>query len=297
MKRSSKPQDAARAGTAAPGVLYMVATPIGNLDDMTVRAIQTLRTVAIVAAEDTRRSRVLLEHIGAHPRQLLALHDFNETERSQRLVERMLAGDDVAVVSDAGTPLVSDPGFELVRLARSADIRVVPIPGASALTTLLSASPVPVERFFFEGFLPAKSSQRRKRLQALHALGTSLVLFESPRRLLDMLDDILAVFGADVPMVIGKELTKLHEQVLHGPAGELRDRFAADSVLRQGEFVCVVGTPVPQSETSVDADRLLAVLADELPPAQAARIGARLTGIAKGELYRRLIALADAPRG
>jgi 16S rRNA (cytidine1402-2'-O)-methyltransferase len=274
------------------GTLYMVATPIGNLDDISARAVHVLRSVAIVAAEDTRRSRVLLAHIGAQPRQLIALHDFNESNRSQQLIERLLAGDDVAVVSDAGTPLISDPGFDLVRRARSDGVRVVPIPGASAVTALLSVSPVPVDRFYFEGFLPAKAHARRKRLADLRALGTAIVFFESPRRLLDALADIADVFGTDAQIVIGKELTKIHEMVVSGAVRDVADRFAGDEALRQGEFVGVIAPPGGDAVQDADVERMLLVLAEELPPAQAARIGARLTGLPKSDVYRRLHAAA-----
>jgi 16S rRNA (cytidine1402-2'-O)-methyltransferase len=277
----------------------MVATPIGHLDDVSVRATEILRSVPIVAAEDTRRSRVLLEHIGAHPRQLLALHDFNETARSQRLIEQLQQGSDVAVVSDAGTPMISDPGFELVRMARTAGIRVVPVPGASALTAILSVSPIPVERFYFEGFLPSRSGARRKRLQELRSIGAPVVCFESPRRIVDALVDVEAVFGADAPIVIGKELTKIHERVLSGTVTELHALLFADAALRQGEFVCIIGAPPRALTPDAALDRTLAALAEELPPAQAARIGARLTGRDKSELYRRLMGLQQggADRG
>jgi 16S rRNA (cytidine1402-2'-O)-methyltransferase len=271
----------------------MVATPIGHLDDVSVRATDVLRSVPIVAAEDTRRSRVLLAHIGAHPRQLLALHDFNETARSQQLIEQLQRGSDVAVVSDAGTPMISDPGFELVRMAHAAGIRVVPIPGASALTAVLSASPIPVERFFFEGFLPAKTGARRKRLQELRSIGAAIVCFESPRRIVDALVDVAAVFGADASVVIGKELTKVHERVLSGTVTELHALLAEDAALRQGEFVCIIGAPRSEGTPDAALDRTLAALAEELPPAQAARIGARLTGRDKSDLYRRLMRLHE----
>jgi 16S rRNA (cytidine1402-2'-O)-methyltransferase len=298
MKNSTNQPEAPRPGAApSAGVLYMVATPIGHLDDISVRAMETLRSVAIVAAEDTRRSRVLLAHISAQPRELVSLHDFNESGRSQQLIERLRQGDDVAVVSDAGTPLISDPGFEIVRLAQTAGIRVVPVPGASALTALLSASPVAVERFYFEGFLPARPGARRKRLQALRALDTAIVFFESPKRLLDTLRDIADVYGADAPVVVGKELTKLHEHVAAGAVDTLRERFAADSALQKGEFACIIGAHGTSAASDAELERTLRVLADELPPTQAARIGARLTGIGKSELYRRLLRLqADDQR-
>ncbi len=271
----------------------MVATPIGNLDDISQRATDLLKRVSVVAAEDTRRTRVLLEHIGARPDRLMALHDHNEGPRSRQLLQLLQQGEDVALVSDAGTPLVSDPGFELVRLVAAAGLRAVPVPGPSAVTALLSVSPIPVERFLFEGFLPSKASQRRARLQALLSRGLTFVVFESPRRLDGLLSDLITLAGPEVPVVLGKELTKIHEQVLHGRAGDILARVQADAGLGKGEYVCIVAPPERSAEAEAE-DGVLRVLLAELAPAQAARLAARITGSSRSGLYQRALALADA---
>lgn len=271
---------------ALAGTLFVVATPIGNLDDITLRAVDVLKSVAIVAAEDTRRSGVLLAHIGARPERLLSLHDHNEGGRSEQLLGLLQQGHNVALISDAGTPLISDPGFELVRRMRSAGIRVVPIPGPSALTATLSVSPLPVERFWFEGFLPARSSARRKRLGELAQSPVAVVFFEAARRLRDTLSELIEIVGAEREMLLAKELTKIHERIESGPIAELRLRVDDGEFLEHGEFVCVLA-PSSVEATAQDAEvaALMKILCDELPPAQAARIAARITNKSRGELY------------
>ena len=191
------------------GTLFVVATPIGNLDDITLRAVDVLKSVAIVAAEDTRRSGVLLAHIGARPERLLSLHDHNEGGRSEQLLDLLQRGHDVALISDAGTPLISDPGFELVRRVRGEGVRVVPIPGPSSVTAALSASPLPIERFLFEGFLPSRATARRKRLRELAASSVAVVFFEAARRLRETLDDLVGIVDGDRQILLAKELTKI----------------------------------------------------------------------------------------
>jgi 16S rRNA (cytidine1402-2'-O)-methyltransferase len=265
-----------------PGVLYVVATPIGNLEDMTRRGADVLRSVAMIAAEDTRRTRVLLEAIGAVPRQLIALHAHNESAALARVLERLRQGDDVALVSDAGTPLLSDPGFELVRACWEASVPVIPIPGASAIMAILSVCPLPVGRFRFEGFLPARSGQRRERLQALAGEADAVVFFEAPHRMAECLEDLDAVVpGRNI--MIGREMTKLHEQYLCGPPAELLVRLRDAGQLR-GEFAVVL-PGAGAAAVAPDVRRTMAVLARELSPAQAARIGADLLGVGKRELY------------
>jgi 16S rRNA (cytidine1402-2'-O)-methyltransferase len=265
-----------------PGVLYVVATPIGNLEDMTRRGADVLRSVAMIAAEDTRRTRVLLEAIGAVPRQLIALHAHNESAALARVLERLRQGDDVALVSDAGTPLLSDPGFELVRACWEASVPVIPIPGASAIMAILSVCPLPVGRFRFEGFLPARSGQRRERLQALAGEADAVVFFEAPHRMAECLEDLDAVVpGRNI--MIGREMTKLHEQYLCGPPAELLVRLRDAGQLR-GEFAVVL-PGAGAVAVAPDVRRTMAVLARELSPAQAARIGADLLGVGKRELY------------
>lgn len=266
------------------GRLFIVATPIGNLEDITLRAVNVLKAVPIVAAEDTRRSRHLLTHLGASPERILSLHDHNESARTDMIVEILQSGSDVALVSDAGTPLVSDPGFELVRAAHAAGLQVVPIPGPSALMAVVSVSPVPVDRFFFEGFLPSRRAQRRRRLAELDELGVSVVFFESPRRMAETLDDLGEVLGWDREMVVAKELTKIHERIESGTVRALAER--SDGLLGKGEFVCVVPRADDASaDLGPAARRLMQVLCEELPPAQAARLAAKATRVQRAELY------------
>ena len=273
-------------GRRPVGTLFVVATPIGNLDDITLRAVDVLKSVAIVAAEDTRRSGVLLAHLGARPDRLLSLHDHNESGRSEQLLDLLQQGHDVALVSDAGTPLISDPGFELVRRVRSQGVRVVPVPGPSALTAVLSASPLPIERFLFEGFLPARSSARRKRLRELAAASVAVVFFEAARRLRDTLNELVEIVTPDREILLAKELTKIHERIESGAIVELIRRVDDGEFFEHGEFVCVLAAPrVAESAGATEVAALMEVLCEELPPAQAARIGARITHRPRNELY------------
>ncbi len=240
-----------------------------------------------MAAEDTRRSRVLLAHIGAKPARLLSLHDHNETERSTQLLALLQQGHDVALVSDAGTPLISDPGFELVRLVTQQGIRVVPLPGPSSVMAVLSASPLPVDRFFFEGFLPARAEARHKRLVELVALPVAVVFFEAARRLRACLQTLLPLVDADRQIVLAKELTKIHERIECGSVATLLQRRDGDEFFDAGEFVCILGVAASSApdQQVVATTTLLRVLCDELAPAQAARIAARITGRPRRELY------------
>lgn len=235
------------AEIAAPRIepaLYLVATPIGNLSDITLRALETLAAADLVACEDTRVTRVLLERYGIR-RRMTAYHEHNEAEAAPRLVAAVAEGKSVALASDAGTPLVSDPGFRLVRAAVAAGIRVVPIPGASALTTLLAAAGLPCERFVFEGFLPAKPGKRRKRLEALRDEPRTVVLYESVHHVLRTLREIEEVLG-DRPAALGRELTKLHEEILRGRVSELR--AALERGTPKGEFVIAIAAAADEDE-------------------------------------------------
>jgi len=255
-----------------------------------------LKQVAIVAAEDTRRTRVLLDEIGAAPRQLISLADHNEAERSERVLRLLAAGDDVALVSDAGTPLISDPGYELVRAAFAAGVKLEPIPGPSAVMAALSVSPLPVERFYFEGFLPSKASHRRRRLEALAHLDVSLVCFEAARRLADALADIAAVMGAERRVYLAKELTKIHERLTAGSAGALAQTAQSDPEFALGEYVVVIAPDVRATTTLSDAGRqLIRTLCEELPRAQAARLAARALGVPKAVAYDFAESLKAAP--
>lgn len=276
-----------------PGVLYVVATPIGNLDDLTPRARQILSDVDVVAAEDTRHSGALLSHFGIHT-QLTSLHEHNEAERAAWLLERLKAGEDVALISDAGTPLISDPGFDLVRAARQAGISVSPIPGACALVAALSVSGLPTDRFVFEGFLPAKSAARRERLTALVAETRTLVFYESVHRLKESLQDMAEVFGAGRVGVVARELTKLHEGVREAPLAALADWAADDPMAAKGEVVILLAgaQPLDGGATDAEVERVLKALLAELPVKQAAALAAEITGQKKNPLYERALTLA-----
>lgn len=265
--------------------LHVVATPIGNLGDLSPRAQQVLRDVAAVCAEDTRRSGQLLAHFGIGT-PLLALHEHNEQQLAERLVARLLAGESLALVSDAGTPLVSDPGYRLVRAARAAGVRVSPVPGPSALIAALSVAGLPSDRFTFEGFLPAKASARRERLGELAGEPRTLVFYESSHRIDESLADLCAAFGDARPAVLGRELTKLFETVLDGTLAHLHARVMADPDQRKGEFVLVVqGVAEDADARLVEGRRVHAILAKQLPPSTAAKLAAEITGAPRKALY------------
>ena len=267
------------------GTLFVVATPIGNLGDFSARGREVLASVAAICAEDTRRSGQLLAHYGIST-PLLALHEHNEDAIAQRIVTRLLAGDSLALVSDAGTPLVSDPGFRLVKAAREAGIQVSPIPGASALVAALSVAGLPSDRFIFEGFLPAKSKARREHLQSLAAEPRTLIFYESSHRIEEALDDAVAAFGADRPAVMARELTKLFETVLDGTLAQLSERVRADPDQRKGEFVLLVHGAGEDADAKVaEGRRMYATLARHLPPSTAAKLASELSGAPRKALY------------
>ena len=275
------------------GTLFIVATPIGNLEDLTPRARKTLTEVDLVAAEDTRHSGRLLSHIGAKPR-LLALHDYNEQAAAASVIEILEEGRDVALVSDAGTPLVSDPGYRLVRAAHERGITVSPIPGPSALTTALSVAGLPTDRFGFEGFLPAKRAARRQLLESLRRETRTTVFYESVHRVADSLSDMCDILGKERRAFVGRELTKMYEQCVRGTLEELCVKIDDGSIVAKGEFVIVVtGTDDESPASSLDTDRLLAELGDVLPAKVAARVSARVTGLKKNALYQRLLELRE----
>ena len=265
--------------------LYVIATPIGNLADISARALQTLREVAAVCAEDTRHTRPLLAHYGID-KPLIALHDHNEEAIADKVVARLLAGESLALVSDAGTPLVSDPGFKLVRAARAAGVKVSPIPGACAAIAALSVAGLPSDRFAFEGFLPAKASARRERLSRLASATATLVFYESSHRIEESLADMLAIFGGDRTAVLARELTKLFETVLDGDLASLLAQVQADPNQRRGEFVVMVqGAGDDEAAQIAEGRRLYARLNEHLPPSTAARLAAELSGAPRKALY------------
>ena len=275
-----------RAGVpATPGTLFIVATPIGNLGDLSPRALETLRTVDAVCAEDTRHTRQLLAHFGFE-RPLLALHEHNEEALAEKLVARLQAGESLALVSDAGTPLVSDPGFRVVRAARAAGLKVSPVPGPSALVAALSVAGLPSDRFVFEGFLPAKASARRERLQRLAGEPRTLVFYESLHRIAEALADLRAAFGDERPAAIARELTKLFETVLDGTLAQLQATIEADDNQRKGEFAIVVQGAGEDADAKIaEGRRICALLGEHLPPSTAAKLAAEISGAPRKALY------------
>jgi len=277
----------------ASGTLYVVATPIGNLDDISARMLKTLQNVALIAAEDTRHSARLMQHFGINT-PLIACHDHNERDQGLRLVERLLAGESIALISDAGTPLISDPGFHLVRAARAAGVPVVPVPGPCALVAALSAAGLPSDRFVFEGFLPARSSGRRQQLEALREEPRTLIFYEAPHRLLESLCDMQTVFGDERVVVLARELTKTFETIKGAPLVELCAWVEADSNQQRGECVLLVeGWRAPEGEESLSAEvlRILQLLLAELPLKRAAALAAEITGVRKNLLYQEALRL------
>ncbi len=274
------------------GKLFIVATPIGNLDDLTPRARQTLADVDLVAAEDTRHTGRLLSHLGVKTRQI-ALHDHNEEKTVPGLIAALQSGKSVALVSDAGTPLVSDPGYRLVKAAHRNGIAVAPIPGASAVTAALSVAGLATDRFAFEGFLPAKNAARRTLLESLAKETRSLVFYESVHRIAAAIDDMCDAFGEERPAFIGRELTKMHEQCVQGSLAALRARIDDGTIVGKGEFVIVVAGSKKEAETSLELDRLLEALARHLSAKDAARVAAEATGLKRNALYDRLLEIRD----
>ena len=272
------------------GTLFVVATPIGNLEDLSPRARQILAAVDLVAAEDTRHTGRLLSHLGLKTRQI-ALHEHNEARAAQTLIEQLKEGKSVALVSDAGTPLVSDPGYRLVQAAHASGIAVSPVPGPSAVTAALSVSGLPTDRFGFEGFPPAKPAARRKWLVARAADERTLVFFEAVHRIAATLADMADVFGADRQAFLGRELTKLHEECRRASLGELRDAVNIGTIVSKGEFVIAIHGAGHTPTSSIDSERLLTELAEALPPKKAATIAARITGERRNALYQRLLEL------
>jgi 16S rRNA (cytidine1402-2'-O)-methyltransferase len=274
--------------------LYIVATPIGNLGDMTMRAREVLGSVDLIAAEDTRHTRQLLQAFGLQT-PTIALHEHNEAHKAEGLLNELAAGKSIALVSDAGTPLISDPGFAVVAAARKAGHNVVAIPGACAAIAALSVAGLPTDRFVFEGFLPAKSSARRERLRELSSETRTLVFYEAPHRIVEVLADLKNEFGDERAATVSREITKRFESHYTGTLAELATRASADADMQRGEIVIVVAGAAPTA-TALDADQVLHALLDELAPAQAAKIAAKLTGVKRSDLYERAVALASKAR-
>lgn len=266
--------------------LYIVATPIGNLDDITLRAIDTLKRVDLIAAEDTRHSGLLLQHLGIKAK-LFSLHDHNEQEKAHVLIEKLQSGISIALVSDAGTPLINDPGYHLVKACRENDIKVVPIPGACAAIAALSVAGLPSDKFIYEGFLPAKSKARQDSLVSLITEPRTMIFYESTHRLLETLKDMQTIFGADKQIVLAKELTKTWETIVSFPVNELIDWLNQDASRQKGEFVLIVaGYTESNKDIDPKAINTLKLLQKELPLKKAAAITAEIYGLKKNQLYQ-----------
>ncbi|AOE50479.1 16S rRNA (cytidine(1402)-2'-O)-methyltransferase [Kangiella sediminilitoris] len=269
----------------ASGILYVVATPIGNIDDMSYRAVTTLQQVNLICAEDTRHSQRLMEHY-AIKTPMMSLHEHNEQSRIQQIMDRLESGDSIALISDAGTPLISDPGFKLVRELRDKGYKVSPIPGPSAIVTALSVAGLATDSFSFWGFLPAKSSARKARYSELAEHSETLVFYESSHRIVDSLKDLLEVLG-DRTIAVARELTKNFETIISSETSKVIEMMLADSNQQKGEFVLIISGNTPSEKgLSVEAKNVMGSLLSELPPNKAAKLAAQITGTKKKELYQ-----------
>ena len=274
--------------------LFVVATPIGHLDDMSYRAIDVLKSVSLIAAEDTRTSAQLMKHFNIST-PLTACHEHNESNKIDILVQKLLNGEDMALISDAGTPLISDPGFKLVRAAQANGIRVIPVPGACAAIAALSAVGLPSDRFSFQGFLASKQSQRLQQLEKLKDETQTLIFYEAPHRILDSVKDMAAVFGADRPVGFAREITKTFETIKKMALGELAEFIAADHHQQKGEIVLVVGGASEEKDIEQEKlDQLLQRLLQDLSVKAASQLAADLTGIKKKIAYQRALVLSQA---
>ena len=292
---SSKEVEKERKASVDKGVLYVVATPIGNLADVSQRALEVLAAVDIIAAEDTRHSGRLLQQYQITSK-TMALHDHNERDRAPDVIQRLAQGKSVALISDAGTPLISDPGFHLVRLAHEQGFKVVPVPGASAMLAALSAAGLPSDRFVFEGFLPSKSSARKKRLEVMVTESRTLIFYEAPHRLLDTLTDMVDVFGADRYIVLARELTKTFETIKGDAVGNLLNWVNNDPDQQKGEMVLLVKGLESEENNSneQEAQRILRILLEDLPLSQASSLAAKITGMRKKPLYKFGLSLGES---
>ncbi|WP_166251965.1 16S rRNA (cytidine(1402)-2'-O)-methyltransferase [Marinobacter salicampi] len=286
--------DSAQTGPKKEGVLYIVATPIGNLDDLSPRAISVISQADVIAAEDTRHTGRLLQHLGLK-KTMMAIHDHNERDKAGAVVDKLVSGASIALVSDAGTPLISDPGYVLVRQARQSGVRVVPVPGPCALVAALSAAGLATDRFLFEGFLPAKRGARKAALEDLAGETATLIFYESPHRILETASAISEVMGAGRQVVLARELTKAFETFYSGSAADICDQLAADPYATKGEFVVMVEGAEASAEAhaGLDVDKFLRLLLAELPVKKVAQLGSELTGLAKNDLYQRALTIKN----
>lgn len=278
------------------GVLYVVSTPIGNLDDITIRGINQLKNVDAIACEDKRRSVALLRHLGIE-KPLLSYHEHSGDYEVAQILSRLQQGQSLALISDAGTPLIADPGYKLLQVLLEHGVRVVPVPGVSASISALSVSGLPTDRFRFEGFLPAKSEARRKRLAALSTETNTLIFYESPHRIQECLTDFCEIIGGERRACLAREMTKFYETFLRGTLSELEQRVSEDGDQRKGEFVLLVeGLPVSESNEQAmeEARAMLSVMLEELPVKQASALVAKMTGAKKNAVYQLALSLRDA---
>lgn len=267
------------------GCLYIVATPIGNLEDITQRAITVLSEVDAIAAEDTRQSKKLTQHLGIDT-PLFAFHEHNEKGTADSIIKRLVNGEAIALISDAGTPLISDPGYILVRQARIVGVKVIPVPGPSSILAALSCSGLPTDRFVFEGFLPAKTGARQKRLNELSSEKRTLVLFEAPHRIMSCLKDIEKVLGRGREIVLARELTKSYETFLQGPVKDVLEQVERDSNQERGEIVLLLSGSEKKDELDAQSIHVLSALLEELPLNQASVLAAKITGLGKKVFYQ-----------
>ena len=278
-----------------PGSLYIVATPIGNLDDISLRAKSVLREVDLILAEDTRHSRRLLDKLNIKT-PVKSLHDFNEIKITSSMIERLKNNQSIAIISDAGTPLISDPGYRLVKHAHEENIRVIPIPGASALICALSAAGQATDRFVFEGYLPARQTAREKRLKVLKTEPRTLVIYESPHRIIPCIKDMITVFGKDRCITLAKELTKIHETIRKCNLGDLKTWLEQDPARQKGEFVLIIEGLKEELASANESRRILKILQKSLPPSKAAALAAEITGMSKNDLYKLAISSEENTR-
>jgi len=272
------------------GTIYVVATPIGNLQDLSLRALEVLKKVDVIAAEDTRHSAILLQHYGISGK-ILSLHDFNERQRSAELLARVQAGQALALISDAGTPLISDPGYYLINQAWQLGVKVVPVPGCCAAIAALSVAGIATDKFVFEGFLPAKEGQRRQRIAELKFEARTIVLYESKHRILSCLADLIADLGGDRMVVVARELTKCYETILRGTLSEILSCLQRSQENIKGEFVVIIAGKVVKNVC--EQERVLSLLLAELPLKQAVKLSCQISGERKNEAYARALAQID----
>ncbi|WP_220635983.1 16S rRNA (cytidine(1402)-2'-O)-methyltransferase [Georgfuchsia toluolica] len=274
--------------------LYVVATPMGNLGDITLRALEVLRDIDAIGCEDTRHACRLLDHYDIKAT-TFALHEHNEREAGAKLIGLLREGKSVALITDAGTPGISDPGAHAVAMAQAAGFQAIPVPGPNAAIAALSASGLSDERFLFAGFLPTKPMARRAEIERLKPVAAALVFYEAPHRIEETLDDLVALLEPQRQIVIARELTKMFEQIVRLPLTAAPGWLQADENRKRGEFVLIVSAPPPHEGLDVEAERVLQILAAELPTKQAAKLAAEITGRSKNELYERALTLKNAP--